>query len=124
MTKAINRNEGTSPTIFDAFEMAPASFDDILVPEHTFANSRIQNLHNLGQYPRKARKREQMPKPPFGSATPLFNGAIRPPGIPSSSDIPPPFPPDRKSAMNEIFFGPNGLRAGWRLLIFAAIIAT
>ncbi|MGB6821471.1 MAG: hypothetical protein WBE21_05300, partial [Candidatus Acidiferrales bacterium] len=25
--------------------------------------------------------------------------------------------------MNEIFFGPNGLRAGWRLLIFAAIIA-
>ncbi len=37
--------------------------------------------------------------------------------------MPPPLPPDSKSAMNEIFFGPNGLRAGWRLLIFGAIIA-
>ena len=63
-----------------------------------------------------------MPQPPFGSATPLFSGAITPPGIPSSGDAPSPFSPDTKSAMNEIFFGPNGLRAGWRLLIFAAII--
>lgn len=65
-----------------------------------------------------------MPQPLIGSALSLFNGAITPPGIPSSGDVPPPFPPDSKSAMNEIFFGPNGLRAGWRLLIFAAIIAT
>ncbi|MHB8486330.1 MAG: CPBP family intramembrane glutamic endopeptidase [Candidatus Acidiferrales bacterium] len=61
-----------------------------------------------------------MPQPPFGSATPLFSGAMTPPGIPSSGDAPPPFSPDTKSATNEIFFGPNGLRAGWRLLIFAA----
>lgn len=65
-----------------------------------------------------------MPQPPHGSATALFNSAITPPGTPSSGDAPPPFPPDSKSAMNEIFFGPNGIRAGWRLLIFAAIIAT
>ena len=64
-----------------------------------------------------------MPQPPHGSATALFNSAITPPGIPSSGDAPPPFPPDSKSTMNEIFFGPNGIRAGWRLLIFAAIIA-
>ena len=64
-----------------------------------------------------------MPQPPFGSAAPLFSGAITPQEIPSSGDAPPPLPPDSKSAMNEIFFGPNGLRAGWRLLIFAAILA-
>ena len=62
-----------------------------------------------------------MPQPPFGSARPLFNAAITPPGISSGGDAPPPLPPDSKSALNEIFFGPNGLRAGWRLLIFAAI---
>lgn len=59
----------------------------------------------------------------YGSATALFNSTITPPGIPSSGDARPPFPPHSKSAMNEILFGPNGLRAGWRLLIFAAIIA-
>ena len=64
-----------------------------------------------------------MPQPSFGPAAPLFNGVITRPGIPSSSDAPPPLPPDSKSAMNEILFGPNDLRAGWRLLIFAAIIA-
>jgi hypothetical protein len=45
MTKARSRNDGTSPTIFHAFEMARASFDDILIAQHPFANSRIQNLH-------------------------------------------------------------------------------
>lgn len=64
-----------------------------------------------------------MPQPRYGSATALFNSTITPPGIPSSGGAPPPFPPHSKSAMNEIFFGPNGLRAGWRLLIFAAILA-
>jgi len=31
-------------------------------------------------------------------------------------------PPER-SAVRRIFFGPNGLRAGWRLLIFAPLVA-
>ncbi|HKV28637.1 MAG TPA: CPBP family intramembrane glutamic endopeptidase [Candidatus Acidoferrales bacterium] len=64
-----------------------------------------------------------MPQLPSGPAAPLLSGAITPPGIRSAGDAPPPAGPDRKSASNEIFFGPNGLRAGWRLLIFAAIIA-
>lgn len=59
----------------------------------------------------------------FDSATPLFSGAVTPPGIPSTGDTPPPLPPEVESPLHEIFFGPNGLRAGWRLLIFAAIIA-
>lgn len=64
-----------------------------------------------------------MPQPGHGSVTTLFNSTITPPGIRSSGDAPPPLSPDSKSTTNEIFFGPNGLRAGWRLLIFAAIIA-
>ena len=64
-----------------------------------------------------------MPQPRYGFAMALFNSTITPPGISSSGDAPPPFPPDSKSTMNEILWGANGLRAGWRLLIFAAIIA-
>jgi uncharacterized protein len=30
-------------------------------------------------------------------------------------------PPPQPSALNEIFLGPNGIRAGWRLLIFCAV---
>lgn len=33
-----------------------------------------------------------------------------------------PQPPSRRSTTNRIFLGPHGLRAGWRLLIFLAII--
>lgn len=58
----------------------------------------------------------------FDSTAPLFSGAP-PPGIPSSGAAPP-LPPANppESGLRRIFFGPNGLRAGWRLLIFAAIL--
>lgn len=64
-----------------------------------------------------------MSQPSFGPAMPLLSGAITPPGTASSGDTPPPLAPGGTSGMNEFFFGSNGLRAGWRLLIFAAIIA-
>jgi len=53
---------------------------------------------------------------------PLLSGSITPPGI-SSSGSAPPDPSEPESALHRTFFGPNGLRAGWRLLIFAAILA-
>jgi len=60
----------------------------------------------------------------FGSITPLFSSEITPPRISFPGGTVPPPPPDApESGLNQIFFGPNGLRAGWRLLIFAAIVA-
>jgi membrane protease YdiL (CAAX protease family) len=46
------------------------------------------------------------------------------PNVPPSSD--PPFsasPPYHRSLSLRLFFGPDGIRAGWRLLIFFAILA-
>src|SRR5579859_8103702 len=59
----------------------------------------------------------------FGFVAPLLSGAITPPGISSSGNAPLPPPDAPESGLNQIFLGPNGLRAGWRLLIFAAIMA-
>lgn len=35
---------------------------------------------------------------------------------------PPPAPPSRPPTSQQIFVGPNGIRAGWRFLIFAALL--
>src|ERR1700728_5454074 len=40
--------------------------------------------------------------------------------LPPATDIAPPPPAEPKR--NAIFYGPNGLRAGWRALIFVAIV--
>lgn len=54
-----------------------------------------------------------MPDPPNDSST-------TPDAIPA---VPPTPPPRETDTLHEIFFGPNGLRAGWRLLIFVAVMA-
>src|SRR5271156_1681180 len=44
--------------------------------------------------------------------------------LPPATDIaqPPTPPPSAGPERNEILYGPNGLRAGWRALIFLAIV--
>jgi CAAX protease family protein len=61
------------------------------------------------------------------SSPPLERGFLRmdeaniPPAM--GSDAPAPLTPAPQPERNKIFYGPNGLRAGWRLLIFALIIS-
>jgi uncharacterized protein len=52
---------------------------------------------------------------------PVFYDAGTPPGISPSGNAAPPQSATAPRA-NSIFWGPNGIRAGWRLLIFAAIV--
>ena len=36
--------------------------------------------------------------------------------------VQPPAPTPAPQPANEIFYGPNGIRAGWRVLIFLALV--
>lgn len=58
----------------------------------------------------------------FGVQGPIHSEAARPPGI-TAGNVPP-APPSvaGESGAYYVFMGPNGIRAGWRLLIFAAIV--
>src|SRR5690348_13705504 len=59
---------------------------------------------------------------------PVFRGAMfsdiaAPEGTePVGGGAPPPAPSQPQSVEQRILMGPNGIRAGWRLLIFAAIV--
>jgi membrane protease YdiL (CAAX protease family) len=49
--------------------------------------------------------------------------ASNPPPIPATPPEPPPGPADTAGFLEKMFFGPLGLRAGWRLLLFAVLFA-
>lgn len=63
-----------------------------------------------------------------GRGLPILHGPMRsdmlaPTGTePSGGATPPPQPPGPESIERRILMGPNGVRAGWRLLIFGAIV--
>ena len=42
--------------------------------------------------------------------------------MPDPEIIPASAPPPAPQHANEIFYGPNGIRAGWRVLIFLSLI--
>ncbi len=51
---------------------------------------------------------------------PMRSDAITPPGVSTTGSAPPPPGSAAESVIHSVFLGPNGIRAGWRLLIFAA----
>lgn len=55
---------------------------------------------------------------------PMHNEMTTPPSAPPTLGPVPPQGSGPESTTHYIFMGPNGLRAGWRLLIFATIVAT
>lgn len=58
-------------------------------------------------------------RPEFSA--PMRSDAITPPGVSGSNGAPPPEGTTAETAILKAFVGRNGIRAGWRLLIFAAI---
>ncbi len=58
-----------------------------------------------------------------GFQQPMHSDMLTPADAPPSASAPtPPEQPPNQSLEQRILMGPNGLRAGWRLLIFAAIV--
>lgn len=65
----------------------------------------------------------QGPDSPFSISKPMHSDAVTPTGSAGTGSAPPPGNVAADSILKNIFLGPNGIRAGWRLLIFAAIVA-
>lgn len=63
---------------------------------------------------------ERMDSPMFQQ--PMRSEMATPPGATEGGSAPPPVRDGAGSSLNNAFMGPNGIRAGWRLLIFAAIV--
>src|ERR1700680_1231283 len=61
-----------------------------------------------------------------GFPAPMFSDGLSPAPPPGGDGNPlePAPPPPAPSTLNVIFMGPNGLRAGWRLLIFLGVFFT
>jgi membrane protease YdiL (CAAX protease family) len=53
----------------------------------------------------------------------MSSDPTQPGGFPAAAEPPLEAAPAPPSVVRKIFFGPNGLRAGWRLLIFLALVA-